>query len=588
MPLNPLGYPFDPTGAALTNFITDEVHVFNNASERVFVPEAGPFYTDGLTLRNSVTNAILMPSVDYKALHLHVEAVQATGKTVCSVIYVHNPAVPGVTIDYHVPGGIYSDTADVIRTFLQSYTLPNVVYWGQILGAPVQFPPAEHLHHLDEVYGWKDVVAVLSDIYGAILAGDGMAFSAIYQYFWTALQNENYVTQQQLLDLSLTGIITVKPFNNINALRAETDRANASMIYAVLGATSIPDQQGRLFVWKATETASDNGDTVIKPDDVGIGDPGRFITMLKVEQDLKSLQDSYNALLLVLQANGISADLQVTNRLAPGTDLDDVTATGKYYFLVSDGITSVPSDLTHGILTVDRRNALNVCQRIQSSEKDASVYVRTRRDSSVFADWGNWKRLATTSEIPGPRVLTTIRPNATPYVTHHGTSSNSVVHDMEGNMISFGYEPLGASYMPEYMDDVPSYEVAGITFNTANHNGHRLRFVGVVQMANYIGQGDGIFWGTAFNLKIYDSIDTLLFTIPLTIIDFTGGYTNNGVIGHVTFNVVADWKLYDFGSSVFPSGLKAALNVHVESSSQGGSADLQIASVENFMIHCQY
>ncbi len=92
MPLLP-SYPLDLTNSALSNRITDEIHTFNVLTDRMFVPSAGPFYTQGFDIRHPVTNASLLPNVHYKILHLHKEASLQSGKNVCCIVYVHNASI---------------------------------------------------------------------------------------------------------------------------------------------------------------------------------------------------------------------------------------------------------------------------------------------------------------------------------------------------------------------------------------------------------------------------------------------------------------------------------------------------------------
>ena len=203
MPVIPLSYPLDLTATAATNFIQNEVVTFNTAQEKMFVPSKGPFYTLSMEIRHGVTNALLQPETQYKLLQPVKEAIRMSGKEVCAVIYITDNSIPSITISYRVIGGVFSDTASEIGDILLNNPLPpsgQVSWWG-ILDRPAQFTPSEHLHHVDNIYGMSDVVAVLENMRIAILAGDSVAISAIYQYIHVLLTNLNYATMDDVMDL---------------------------------------------------------------------------------------------------------------------------------------------------------------------------------------------------------------------------------------------------------------------------------------------------------------------------------------------------------------------------------------------------
>lgn len=187
----PLTYPYDPTGVAASNLISNEEHVITDQQSRFFVPDGGPFFTRGMQLRSSA-NVLLQPGVDYQALHLYKDAALATGKEVCAVVRILNPAISGtVRLTYQVVGGDFSATVDALRQLLADADLDNgqTFAWSSIIGAPVQYPPTSHLHHSSNIFGMSETVTVLEGIRTAILAGDGAVFQMVYQYIDTLMQN---------------------------------------------------------------------------------------------------------------------------------------------------------------------------------------------------------------------------------------------------------------------------------------------------------------------------------------------------------------------------------------------------------------
>lgn len=345
MPLNPNGYPLDLTGLAPSNLITDETHLFNEPSERLFVPGGGPFYHIGLSIRNSANNQLLLPNTDYKLLHLHKPAARESGKDVYAVVYIINENIPGIIMDYRVVGGIHGETASVIRTLLESFPLPNngnSVAWGQLIGVPTQFTPAEHLHHIDEIYNFNDVVSVLEQLRIAILAGDGPAINAIYQYFHQYLTNADYATRDELLSItSITPFFEIKSFPDYATLRNATTMINgAPGIYCCLGRDNMFDGNGRIFLWDIDSVAPHNGDTVIRPliipdDSVN----GRFISFQRVEKDLNllavSLQRSINF-------DGTIEDGIIQNGRVVVDNCDNYLRDGTYWVGDANTITNAP------------------------------------------------------------------------------------------------------------------------------------------------------------------------------------------------------------------------------------------------------
>lgn len=198
----PTTYPLDLTGASPTNLITNEVHTFATVNDRIFPLAAGPFFTIGLKLYHGTTNELLAPVTQYKALHLHRAGSLASGKEVCAIIIVEDPTIPSVRVEYQCIGGIYSSEATMLHDLIANNPPPDgSVIWGQIFGTPVQFPPVEHLHHIDNIYGAEEIVAVLERLRIAIAAGDSPSIAAVYQHIRILLTNSNYVTEQQVIDL---------------------------------------------------------------------------------------------------------------------------------------------------------------------------------------------------------------------------------------------------------------------------------------------------------------------------------------------------------------------------------------------------
>ena len=403
-----LGYPLDLTGAAPSNLVVNEIHTFTSAPTRLFVPAAGPFYTTTLDIRNNATNAVLQPNTDYKLLHLHREGTIASGKQICAVIYVMNLDITAIRIQYQCIGDNYADTSDTIRDLLSGSPPPNPsIAWGHVFGAPVQFAPAEHLHHADEVYGMQEVVSAIEQLRVAVLTGDSFAFDALYSYIATLFSSYSWVTQQELNNAINTATVnpygTVRSYRTFAELRAETNITNdASTIYICAGRASLLDGQGRSFVWNKNSSVADNDETVIHPAIIGVGQSGRMQVAMRVELDVRNLARTLGR--RIGTTGAIESDLSTVSPL--GTSSLNVLVTPGVYW-VSSAVTNRPSGVETGVIVVERSHINNVIQtlyvhtsNIAPPDDDTSrtnVVIQHRSGSrnveTDAMDWTPWESM---------------------------------------------------------------------------------------------------------------------------------------------------------------------------------------------------
>jgi hypothetical protein len=71
----------------------------------------------------------------------------------------------------------------------------------------------------------------------------------------------------------------VNVFVNYAAARAFAAFA-ADTVYSILGAVTRSDGGEGLFYYNATSTAADNGGTVLRPNNIAAGSPGRLIRLI--------------------------------------------------------------------------------------------------------------------------------------------------------------------------------------------------------------------------------------------------------------------------------------------------------------------
>lgn len=176
MAANPIipKFPLDWTGKNPTNLVLKEPHTLGSTTQRAFVPNNGPFYTDSLVVYRADTGEKIDKISQYLILQPDQEASTRIGLGVSSVIYVKDTTVGDqVLIDYQVVGGEFSWYGRAIRELLETVNLDErPVKWGDIIGKPNAYPPTPHLHDLGDTYGWEYIGVQLEAISRAILMGD--------------------------------------------------------------------------------------------------------------------------------------------------------------------------------------------------------------------------------------------------------------------------------------------------------------------------------------------------------------------------------------------------------------------------------
>lgn len=193
-------YPLDLTGTAASNKISGETKTITRDSDRVFIPTGGPYYTK--SLRVWAGNTLLQPIRDYKALELNRDGTVESGKEVCNVLLITNPAL-SFRLEYQVIGGQYADLTNELADLINATPINKlrVLTWGSILNKPTTFPPTAHKHYPYEWRGYTQVVHLLEQIRQAVIAGDSASVAAIYDYIENNVKNiaSEYIESNGLL-----------------------------------------------------------------------------------------------------------------------------------------------------------------------------------------------------------------------------------------------------------------------------------------------------------------------------------------------------------------------------------------------------
>ena len=199
-----LKYPLDLTGKNANNLVTGEVHVLNTGVNRAFVPSYGPFFTKSLIVREASTNKLLTANVHYKAIQLEPTATADSGLEVCCIIVITDTSISSrVIIDYQVVGGDYSASVYALQQMIDALNLDNrAVAWGDVIGKPSEYVPAEHRHDAGDLYGFEYLVAAIEELRQAIIIGDDASHDAIYKYvdLKNGAQDTAVATNKQTMD----------------------------------------------------------------------------------------------------------------------------------------------------------------------------------------------------------------------------------------------------------------------------------------------------------------------------------------------------------------------------------------------------
>jgi hypothetical protein len=169
---NPILYPFDGTGTLPDNFVPNEQHNISNIGPTnafLFVPEAAPFYSAGLSIVNS-DGITLKENVDYYLSHYWEQASSdnAIGLPVYGSITMlgRNP-VGRYLINYHTIGGEYvANKANAIADgFMELATTYLSVDWTS---APTSFPPTPHSLNTNAVAQYPLICETIMQLASAV------------------------------------------------------------------------------------------------------------------------------------------------------------------------------------------------------------------------------------------------------------------------------------------------------------------------------------------------------------------------------------------------------------------------------------
>ena len=197
-------FALDKTGTNAENLVSGEIHSPPPRQIRPVAPKYGPYFTESLKLYDNATNRLLVRDTDYLCVELLQDAAAMYGKEICSLILIINATVSNnIRVSYQVLGGLYSNNTQALVDFMNSLALDSrPVAWPDVINKPDLFIPADHLHDIDDVYGFEYVTSMLERIRQAILLGTTEELQQLITYIDQAIAAASATTSANATTLN--------------------------------------------------------------------------------------------------------------------------------------------------------------------------------------------------------------------------------------------------------------------------------------------------------------------------------------------------------------------------------------------------
>ncbi|MND13261.1 hypothetical protein D3C81_21730 [compost metagenome] len=175
-------YPFDPTGVAATNKVTETQSIRSRGTfdHYYIIPRSGPFYADSVKLRlypqganvnNPALGTPLVEGEHYNFGYHFAYASHTIGLPVYGAITFYDRTMEGqLRMEYQTIGDDWVlDDQKFNELLLNVAFNPRIANWEQVVELPREFPVVNHDFNIDDFVGMSEVVDELGDIEQAIL-----------------------------------------------------------------------------------------------------------------------------------------------------------------------------------------------------------------------------------------------------------------------------------------------------------------------------------------------------------------------------------------------------------------------------------
>lgn len=257
--INPTRYRLDLTGTNVNNKVEGEQYTLTTRKIRSIAPLYGPFYSESMRVRDSFSTTLLTRGVDFVCLDIIGLPSAQSGKEICAVVAIINPAVNNsVTIDYQSLCGQYEKSYSTAKRLIDTLSADDrPIEWPNIINKPSTFDPVLHLHAIGDVIGFEYLVSSLEQLKQAVLLGDDADHTDILNYVDNSISVLTTLLQQnqtqniavalassanaEITSSAALAAVNTAITNSASAMTA----ANLALYNAQLLVTNITDSENR-------------------------------------------------------------------------------------------------------------------------------------------------------------------------------------------------------------------------------------------------------------------------------------------------------------------------------------------------------
>lgn len=176
--MTPFSYPYDESGVAATNLVSNEEHVttyLNADSYYMLVPTFGPFFTNNFNLQymDSIDGRPLVLGKDYEFVLPWKELSESLQQMIYAAVLILDTTLTGrIQMTYQTIGGVYCFNAKALLKFMAEKVYnPREIEFSQIINLPALFPPSKHLQDINTIYGIDSLASEIEILAGLIKSG---------------------------------------------------------------------------------------------------------------------------------------------------------------------------------------------------------------------------------------------------------------------------------------------------------------------------------------------------------------------------------------------------------------------------------
>jgi len=234
----PTVYPTDMTGSSPNNLILNETNTLSTNKVRSFTPLFSPFFSDTMIVFDAAVPSVpLKKDVDYYCVDVLGLLSAEAQKEICSTVIIVNKNVSqNVMYNYQTLGGQYLSLYTNISKLLNSIANRNdQVLFQNIIDAPANYNPTEHLHSLGDGVGFEYLIEALNNIANTISLGSQLQTGQVQTYIDNQMNILQTYTDTEV-STSIKNVTTA--INNIKAVIDNTVGTNLQLTALIASANN--------------------------------------------------------------------------------------------------------------------------------------------------------------------------------------------------------------------------------------------------------------------------------------------------------------------------------------------------------------